>query len=77
MSRLKKSLAGPISRRTILRGAGCTLALPWLESLHAWADSATPAAFPKRFGVVFLGLVMAAWPPRRSRRRPSGVQPVS
>ncbi len=29
------------------------------------------------FGVVFLGLVMAAWPPRRSRRRPSGVQPVS
>jgi hypothetical protein len=44
-----------ISRRTVLRGAGCAMALPWLESLDAFADTATPAAFPKRFGVVFLG----------------------
>ncbi len=36
-------------------GMGCTMALPWLESLDAFADTATPAAFPKRFGVVFLG----------------------
>jgi hypothetical protein len=54
MSRLKKSSAR-ISRRTVLRGAGCTMALPWLESLHAFADTPSPSAFPKRFGVVFLG----------------------
>lgn len=38
-----------ISRRAVLRGAGCTVALPWLESLQA------ATASPKRFGVVFLG----------------------
>jgi hypothetical protein len=31
------------------------MALPWLESLDVFADTSTPAAFPKRFGVVFLG----------------------
>lgn len=31
------------------------MALPWLESLLAFADSASPAAFPKRFGVLFMG----------------------
>ncbi len=39
----------PIARRAVLRGAGVTMALPWLESLAA------TTAFPKRFGVVFLG----------------------
>lgn len=38
-----------ISRRAVLRGAGVTIALPWLESLQA---AATP---PKRFGVLFMG----------------------
>lgn len=31
------------------------MALPWLESLHALADAPPASAFPKRFGVVFLG----------------------
>jgi hypothetical protein len=32
------------------------MALPWLESLNAFADTALPAAgFPKRFGVMFMG----------------------
>src|SRR5450432_1368109 len=44
-----------ISRRTVLRGAGVTMALPWLESLPAFAGSTTPAAFPKRFAVLFMG----------------------
>ncbi len=44
-----------ISRRAVLRGAGCTVALPWLESLHALADTPSSSTFPKRFGVVFLG----------------------
>ncbi len=55
MRRSNSHSAPPVSRRTILRGAGCALALPWLESLHAFADTAAPAAFPRRFGVVFLG----------------------
>ena len=42
------------SRRTLLKGAGCSMALPWMASLDAVADPAT-AEFPKRFGVVFLG----------------------
>src|SRR5271168_5421037 len=55
MSRSTKKSAPRISRRTVLRGAGCTMALPWLESLHALADTPAASAFPKRFGVVFLG----------------------
>src|SRR6202050_2586223 len=55
MSRLGKKIAFPVSRRAVLRGAGCTVALPWLESLHALADVPAPSAFPKRFGIVFLG----------------------
>jgi len=39
-----------ISRRTVLRGAGVAMALPWLESLSAW-----DATFPKRFAVLFMG----------------------
>jgi hypothetical protein len=46
-----------ISRRTVLRGAGVTMALPWLESLPAFADTTAtaPAVFPKRFAVMFMG----------------------
>ena len=55
MSRLVNKLALPLSRRAVLRGAGCTVALPFLESLHALADTPPANAFPKRFGVVFLG----------------------
>src|SRR6266508_3937292 len=47
--------ANHIARRAILRGAGCALALPWLESFAAQAAPAGAEAFPKRFGVVFLG----------------------
>jgi Protein of unknown function (DUF1552) len=31
------------------------MALPWMESLSAFADTNTPAVFPKRFGVLFMG----------------------
>jgi hypothetical protein len=44
-----------ITRRAILRGAGCTMALPWLASLQSFADTPPASAFPKRFGVMFLG----------------------
>ena len=59
MTRSSKNSPRAISRRTVLRGVGCTMALPWLESLNALADTPSPAAFPKRFGVVFLVLVAA------------------
>jgi hypothetical protein len=42
-----------ISRRTVLRGIGVTMALPWLESVNAWA--AAPAPWPRRFAVLFMG----------------------
>jgi hypothetical protein len=52
---MKKAL----SRRTVLRGVGVTMALPWLESIPAWGGSITqsgvPANFPKRFAVMFMG----------------------
>jgi hypothetical protein len=49
--------AHKIARRAILRGAGVTMALPWLESFSARAATTGTGTtvFPKRFGVVFLG----------------------
>jgi hypothetical protein len=44
-----------ISRRTVLRGAGVTMALPWLESLPVFGETAAAPVFPKRFGVLFMG----------------------
>src|SRR5258708_3227910 len=44
-----------ITRRRVLAGAGVTMALPWLESLPVFAESASPASFPKRFAVLFMG----------------------
>ena len=48
-----------LTRRTLLRGVGVSMALPWLESLRAWGD--TPSSVqgsedaPLRFGVLFAG----------------------
>jgi hypothetical protein len=55
MPQSPKNSTGRISRRAVLRGAGCSMALPWLASLDAFADTPQPSVFPKRFGVVFLG----------------------
>jgi len=44
-----------MTRRTVLRGAGVTMALPWLESLSAFAATPSGSAFPKRFAVLFMG----------------------
>jgi len=48
------------SRRTWLRGAGVTMALPWMESLPVWGDepakSSKPGSqAPVRLGVLFAG----------------------
>jgi hypothetical protein len=41
------------SRRLFLRGAGCAMTLPWLESMPVWGAATTET--PKRFAVVFMG----------------------
>ena len=48
------------SRRTFLRGAGVTMALPWMESRTVWGDEATGvlkpgSQAPTRLGVLFSG----------------------
>jgi len=55
MPRPTSPFSRAFSRRVMLKGAGCTMALPWLESVNALADTPAAGDFPKRFGVVFLG----------------------
>ena len=55
MPRSNSPFSRAFSRRVVLKGAGCTMALPWLESVNALADTPQASDFPKRFGVVFLG----------------------
>jgi hypothetical protein len=54
-----KPLDSHVDRRTMLRGVGVAIALPWLESLPAWGGDATsdgvPSTFPKRFATLFMG----------------------
>jgi hypothetical protein len=54
----------PISRRTMLRGAGVAVALPWLEAM--WPRrQARAQSFPKRFMTYYVpnGLYMEKWIP--------------
>jgi len=47
------------SRRTMLRGLGVTMALPWLESINVWGDESTgrepSSEAPLRLAVLFSG----------------------
>ena len=47
-----------LSRRTLLRGAGVAMALPWLESIPVWgaepAKDDAPGPFPRRFAALFM-----------------------
>ena len=62
----------PLSRRTLLRGAGVALALPWLEAMAPAAppagqnrDARDPDAPPVRFAALFMpnGVRPDAWTP--------------
>jgi hypothetical protein len=48
-----------LNRRTLLYGAGVTMALPWLESMPVWGDQpeaeSAPSTLPKRFAALFMG----------------------
>lgn len=59
-------LSNRLDRRTVLRGAGVSLALPWLEAMTAPAAQArTAEAAPARLVAIYLGngMNMAAWTP--------------
>src|SRR4051812_29512901 len=63
----------PLSRRTLLKGLGCAIALPWLESMGGLtAGAAAPPApanvvtgAPRRMAFVYVpnGKNMADWTP--------------
>ncbi|KAA5541950.1 DUF1552 domain-containing protein [Roseiconus nitratireducens] len=48
-----------LSRRTVLRGAGVAMTLPWMESIPVWGSETvvggSPTDAPKRFAAVFMG----------------------
>src|SRR5580692_9265834 len=44
-----------ISRRVLLKGLGVSVALPWLESTHAFAETAPAKQAAKRFACLFIG----------------------
>ncbi|MGE0608689.1 MAG: DUF1552 domain-containing protein [Pirellulales bacterium] len=60
-----------LSRRTVLRGLGVTMSLPWLEAmgpLNAWADAPSPEkAAPNRMAFIYApnGKNMADWTPQQ------------
>lgn len=58
----------PISRRTLLRGAGAALGLPWLEAMAAPVRTAAP--LPKRLAVLYMpnGVNGDAWAPEGEGR---------
>ncbi len=54
-----------ISRRTVLRGLGVSLALPWLEVTASIAKASTVAAGPNRMAFIFVpnGVALDQWTP--------------
>ncbi|MCA8998190.1 MAG: DUF1552 domain-containing protein [Planctomycetaceae bacterium] len=74
-----------LSRRTLLRGMGVTMSLPWLEAmgpLAAWAESPTiDKAIPNRMAFLYVpnGVNMAEWKPKTEGadfELPSILQPL-
>jgi Protein of unknown function (DUF1552) len=63
-----------ISRRSVLRGAGAAVGLPWLEAMAAgaaWGDGPSPGkgnAAPRRMAFLYVpnGVHMADWTPREA-----------
>src|SRR5436305_6633245 len=63
----------PLSRRTVLKGLGVSVALPFLEAMMprmAWGSQAARNAFPRRVAVCYVpnGVLPAAWNPSTTGR---------
>ena len=60
----------PLSRRTLLQGAGAALGLPWLEAMAAPAAAATPGAVTKRMAYLYMpnGTHPGFWTPEGTGR---------
>ena len=56
-----------VSRRTLLRGLGVSIALPWLDSLAPRAAAATSQVAPQRLAFLFVpnGVHLPDWTPQR------------
>jgi hypothetical protein len=54
-NRIPQKFDRTISRRSILRGAGVAMSLPFLESLPVFGATTGATTFPKRFAVMFMG----------------------
>lgn len=69
MSHVEPNQHGPLSRRTVLRGIGAGLALPWLEAMgpvEAWAATGErQQAAPNRLAFLYVpnGVNMDDWTP--------------
>lgn len=63
-----KSAIHKITRRTLLRGAGVGLGLPWLESMTAHAAPVTSSPAPVRMAMLYMpnGVNVKAWTPEGS-----------
>ncbi len=59
-------LNSKLSRRTVLRGLGVSMALPWLEATSTIVKAATLSASPTRMAFLFVpnGVVMNNWMPK-------------
>jgi hypothetical protein len=58
----------PISRRTVLRGLGTAVALPWLEAMTPTSGAASALASPRRMAFFYVpnGVHMPDWTPAGS-----------
>jgi hypothetical protein len=63
---MSQLLNSQLSRRTVLRGLGVSLALPWLEVTQPIAKAASIATAPTRMAFIFVpnGVVMNHWMPK-------------
>jgi hypothetical protein len=73
-------MSGMITRRTLLRGAGTAIALPFLDAMRPRTLLAAPAAkAPVRLGFFFIpnGVNMEAWrPPKAPGQLPETLMPL-
>ena len=62
--------ARPLSRRTLLRGAGVALGLPWLEAMSPNLRASTPPKSPVRMAALYMpnGAFPETWTPKTAGR---------